>query len=38
MRHRLEAIHREMEEMMDHLERDVRSEFEKRLKEMFNEE
>jgi MerR family transcriptional regulator, heat shock protein HspR len=38
MRHRLEAIHREMEDMMDHLERDVRSEFEKRLKEMFNEE
>lgn len=38
MRHRLEAVHREMEEMMDHLERDVRSEFEKRLKEMFKEE
>lgn len=38
MRHRLEAIHREMEEMMDHLERDVRSEFEKRLREMFEEE
>ncbi|MBI5675834.1 MAG: MerR family transcriptional regulator [Nitrospirae bacterium] len=38
MRHRLEAIHREMEEMMGHLERDVRSEFEKRLEEMFKEE
>ncbi|MBS1111975.1 MAG: transcriptional regulator [Nitrospirae bacterium] len=38
MRHRLEVIHTEMEEMMDHLERDVRSEFEKRLKEMFEEE
>jgi len=38
MRHRLEAVHREMEEMMDHLESDVRSEFEKRLREMFKEE
>jgi len=38
MRHRLEAAHREMEDMMDHLERDVRSEFEKRLREMFEEE
>lgn len=38
MRHRLEVIHMEMEEMMEHLERDVRSEFEKRLSEMFEEE
>jgi len=38
MRYRLEAAQREMEEMMDHLEKNVRSEFEKRLREMFEEE
>jgi len=38
MRQRLETIHREMEDMMDYLERDIRDEFEKRLREMFEEE
>src|SRR4030067_2053041 len=31
MRHRLEALQREMEEIMDHLEKDMRKEFEKRI-------
>jgi MerR family transcriptional regulator/heat shock protein HspR len=38
MRYRLETLHREMEEMMDYLERDIREEFEKRIKEAFEEE
>jgi MerR family transcriptional regulator/heat shock protein HspR len=38
MRYRLETLHREMEEMMDHLERDIREEFEKRIQEAFEEE
>jgi len=38
MKHRLEALHREMEEMMDYLEKDIRSEFEKRIREAFEEE
>jgi MerR family transcriptional regulator/heat shock protein HspR len=38
MRHRLETLHREMEEMMDYLERDIRKRFEKRIREMFGEE
>jgi len=38
MRRRLEALHREIEEMMDYLEKDIRKKFEKRLKEVFEEE
>ena len=38
MRHRLEALSREMEEMMDYLEKDIRTTFEKRIKEAFEEE
>jgi MerR family transcriptional regulator/heat shock protein HspR len=38
MRHRIEALHSEMDEMMGHLERGIRKEFEKRLKEMLEEE
>jgi MerR family transcriptional regulator/heat shock protein HspR len=38
MKHRLEAMHREMEEMMDYLEMDIRREFEKRIREAFEEE
>ncbi len=38
MKRRLEAMHREMEEMMDYLERDIRKEFEKRIREVFKEE
>lgn len=38
MRRRLEAMQREMEEMMEHLERDIRIHFEKRIKEIFEEE
>lgn len=38
MRHRLEAIQKEMKEMMSHLERDVRKEFEKRIRDVFDEE
>ncbi len=38
MRYRLETLHREMEEMMDYLERDIRKEFEKRIREAFEEE
>ncbi len=37
MRRRFEALHKEMEEMMDYLERDIRMEFEKRIREMFEE-
>jgi len=38
MRRRMEVLQREMEEMMDHLERDTRSRFRKRMQNMFAEE
>ena len=38
MRHRLEALHKEIEEMMDYLETDIRKEFRKRINEVFEEE
>ena len=38
MRYRLEILHREMEEMMDYLERDIKKEFEKRIRDAFEEE
>ncbi len=38
MRRRIEALHREMDEMMGYLEMDVRREFEKRKRELFKEE
>ncbi|MBI5409928.1 MAG: MerR family transcriptional regulator [Nitrospirae bacterium] len=34
MRQRMETLHREMEEMMDYLEKDIRREFEKRMRRM----
>ncbi len=38
MRHRVEVLQTEMEEMMDHLESEVRKEFKDRLKEALKEE
>jgi len=38
MRRRLELLQREMEDMMDHLESDVRRRFERRLRRLFEEE
>ncbi len=38
MKHRLEVLNREMEEMMDYLENDTRKEFEKKIREIFEEE
>ncbi len=38
MRHRMESLHREMDEMMDHLEESMRDEFEKRILEIFEED
>ena len=38
MRHKLEAMHRAMEEMMDYLENDIRREFEERIRVAFEEE
>jgi len=38
MRRRLELLQREMEEMMDYLQSDVRERFEKRLRRLFEEE
>ncbi len=38
MRHKLETLHREMEEMMGYLENDIRKEFEERIREAFEEE
>ena len=38
MRRRFEALQIEMEQMMDHLENDIRKEFRKRIKEVFEEE
>lgn len=37
MRHRLEAMHKEMDEMMSHLEKSIRKEFERRIREVFEE-
>ncbi len=38
MKNRIESLQREMEEMMDHLEQDIRTEFKEKLKGMFEEE
>jgi MerR family transcriptional regulator/heat shock protein HspR len=38
MRRKYEALQREMEEMMGYLENDIRKEFIKRIREMFEEE
>ncbi|MBI4688100.1 MAG: MerR family transcriptional regulator [Nitrospirae bacterium] len=38
MRHRLNALQHEMEEMMSFLERDIRDDFEERIRRMFFEE
>ena len=38
MRRRYEALQREMEEMMGYLENDIRKEFRKRIREVFEEE
>jgi MerR family transcriptional regulator/heat shock protein HspR len=38
MRQRLEALHQEMNEMMDHLETGLRNRFQVRIKEIFEEE
>jgi len=38
MRNRFEAMNKEMDEMMSHLEKDIRKEFEKRIREVFEEE
>jgi MerR family transcriptional regulator/heat shock protein HspR len=38
MRSRMEAMHREMSDMMDHIDTDMRREFEKRLRSLFGEE
>ncbi|MBI5195178.1 MAG: MerR family transcriptional regulator [Nitrospirae bacterium] len=38
MRRRLDVLHREMEDMMTHLERDLRKEFEERIRRFFEEE
>ncbi len=38
MRHRIEALQREMDEMMDYLDAGIRSRFEKRVREIFEEE
>ncbi len=38
MKHRLEAMHREMDEMMDYLEVEVRREFENKIRDAFEEE
>ncbi|NIO19933.1 MAG: MerR family transcriptional regulator [Candidatus Aenigmarchaeota archaeon] len=38
MRRRFEALQREMEEMMSYLEGDIRKEFRKRIREVFEEE
>lgn len=38
MKHRFEALQNEMEEMMNYLEKDIRKEFRKRIKEVFEEE
>lgn len=38
MRQRLEALHREADEMMDHLEIEMRNRFQERINEIFAEE
>ena len=38
MRRRFEALQREMDDMMEHLESDIRQEFIKRIKEVYKEE
>jgi MerR family transcriptional regulator/heat shock protein HspR len=38
MRRRFEALQREMEQMMDYLETDIRKEFRKRIRDVFEEE
>ena len=38
MRRKFEAMQREMEEMMDYLESDIRKSFSKRIREVFEEE
>jgi MerR family transcriptional regulator/heat shock protein HspR len=38
LRHRLEAFHREMEEMMNFLDEDIRKDFINRFKKIFSEE
>ncbi|GAB4543307.1 MAG: MerR family transcriptional regulator [Thermodesulfovibrionia bacterium] len=38
MRHRLEMMQREMEEIMEYLDADIRRRFEKRLRRLFEEE
>ena len=38
MRRRYEALQREMEEMMGYLENDIRKQFRKRIREVFEEE
>ncbi len=38
MRHRFEALQREMEEMMNYLESDIQKDFRKRIREVFEEE
>ena len=38
MKRRMEALHRELEEMMDYVEKDIRKEFQKRIMRVFEEE
>lgn len=38
MRHRFECMHREMEDMMEYLESDIRRKFRKRIKDVFEDE
>ena len=38
MRRRFEALQREMDDMMEHLESDIRQEFIKRIKEVYEED
>ena len=38
MRHRIESLHREMDEMMDHLESELRDSFRKKRDKIYEEE
>lgn len=38
MRHRLNILHRETDKIMEYLEKDIKKRFEKRIREMFEEE
>ncbi len=38
MKRRMEALNREMEDMMDYIEKDIRKEFQKRIRQVFEEE